>query len=82
MTATPRGEVRRVTTAEVRERQAKILAALHLSLDEMRERADDFALDARERGLAREYERLEFLVNRGSARTRVDSPEKFNEKED
>lgn len=55
--------VERVTRDRAIARQQEILRELDMSADEMLQRANDFDLEANERGLANEYEHLEFLLS-------------------
>lgn len=54
--------VEQVTRDRAIERQHEILRELGMSAEEMLQRAGDFDLQAHERGLANEYERLGFLL--------------------
>lgn len=54
--------VERVSADQARARKRVILRELKMSRDKMKWRAESFQLNAHQRGLAREYERLEFLV--------------------
>lgn len=56
----------RLSAAAMRDRKRAIRRELRMSERVLRERARAFELDAHERALAREYERLEFLARDAS----------------
>ena len=57
--------VERVDPRTAKARRRAIRRELGMSADVLRDRARSFELNARERALAREYERLEFLAPDG-----------------
>ena len=65
--ATPLSTIRHLTMAEARAELARLIEQTGMTREELHERADNWDLDATERGLLSDIRSLEFLIERAAS---------------